>query len=75
MSLIGSELRDVWNVLRRRRSQYGFYLERVQIKNSRGIEDLRTGWQLLREAEQLMAGSLRMRVRPPNCASAHWRAA
>ena len=45
MSLIGSELRDVWSVLGQQRSQYDFYLERVQIKNFRGIEDLRVEFE------------------------------
>ena len=45
MSLIGSELREVWNVLGQRRAQYDFYLERVQIKNFRGIADLRVDFE------------------------------
>ena len=45
MSLIGSELKEVWNVLGQRRSQYDFYLERVEIKSFRGIEDLRVDFE------------------------------
>ena len=41
MSLIGAELETVWNVLRAQKAQRRFNLDEVQIRNFRGIENLR----------------------------------
>ncbi len=41
MSLIASQLRDVWDALRASRAERDYYLEEVRIKKLRGIKDLR----------------------------------
>ena len=41
MSLIGAELEATWNVLRARKGERRFHLDEVQVRNFRGIKQLR----------------------------------
>ena len=41
MSLIGAELRAVWDVLRAQKGERRFHLDEVQVRNFRGIKQLR----------------------------------
>ena len=54
MSLIGTELKTVWNVLRASKPQRKFSLEEIQVKNFRGIKDLRV---VLQSPVSVLAGA------------------
>ena len=41
MSLIGAELKQIWNVLRASGPQRNYRLDEVRVRNFRGIKDLR----------------------------------
>ena len=54
MSLIGTELKDVWDALRASKPQRKFSLEEIQVKNFRGIKDLRV---VLQSSVSVLAGA------------------
>ena len=54
MSLIGAQLKDVWDALRASKPQHKFSLEEIRVKNFRGIKDLRV---VLQSPVSVLAGA------------------